>query len=116
MSQDKSSSSSAGSKPKKTSRKPANAAGRKRSAKSTKRSVRKATAKRKPVTKRTAPLKRVAAKRGRPMAYPDKTVVRMPKGWLRELNAMVKSAGTGQGVYLRKAVARAMGKPLTGLD
>jgi len=58
------------------------------------------------------PRKATKRKRGRPMMYPDKTIVRMPAGWLKVINAKAKAKDQMQGDYLRVVVARAIGKSL----
>jgi len=42
---------------------------------------------------------------GRPLMYPDKTIVRMPKGFLARVNNALRS-GEYQGDFMRVAVER----------
>jgi len=55
----------------------------------------------------TATKKKLIAKRpnGRPLMYPDKTIVRMPKGFLDRVNKALK-IGEYQGDFMRVAVER----------
>ena len=56
----------------------------------------KSTSRRKKVVKRP---------NGRPLMYPDKTIIRMPKGFLARINNALKS-GEYQGDFMRLAVER----------
>jgi hypothetical protein len=84
----------------------------------------KPAAKKKPVAKkrpakRAAPKKsgkklktvarKVVRKRGRPLMFPDKTIVRMPAGSLKRINTKAKGKGQAQGEYLRDVITRAIG-------
>jgi len=53
------------------------------------------------------PRRKRAVKRpnGRPLMYPDKTIVRMPKGFLKRVNAALKT-GEYQGDFMRVAVEK----------
>lgn len=42
---------------------------------------------------------------GRPLMYPDKTIVRMPKGFLKRVNKALKT-GEFQGDFMRLAVEK----------
>jgi hypothetical protein len=42
---------------------------------------------------------------GRPLMYPDKTIVRMPKGFLKRVNEALKE-GEYQGDFMRVAVEK----------
>lgn len=42
---------------------------------------------------------------GRPLMYPDKTIVRMPKGYLKRVNKAL-AAGEYQGDFMRVAVEK----------
>lgn len=42
---------------------------------------------------------------GRPLMYPDKTIVRMPKGFLKRVNDALKE-GEYQGDFMRVAVEK----------
>lgn len=88
------------------------AVGKKRKSKSSKRSAKKAAAKRKPAPKRVKPSRRVASNNpdGRPSEYPDKTMLRMPKGWLKTLNAKAAAKGMSQAEFTRSVMKRALGK------
>lgn len=56
----------------------------------------------KPIKRR----KRVAKRpNGRPLMYPDKTIVRMPKGFLKRVNDALKT-GEYQGDFMRLAVEK----------
>lgn len=48
-------------------------------------------------------------KRGRPLMYPDKTIVRMPAGSLKRINTKAKGKDQTQGEYLRNVITRAIG-------
>jgi hypothetical protein len=52
--------------------------------------------------------KKKLAKRpnGRPLMFPDKTIVRMPKGFLARINKIRKRDGDLQGDFMRVAVER----------
>ena len=67
------------------------------------------TPKKAPVKKKAKakPAVKKAVKRpnGRPLMYPDKTIVRMPKGWLKRINSATK-ADEGQGDLMRMAVEK----------
>jgi hypothetical protein len=56
----------------------------------------KSTSRRKKIVKRP---------NGRPLMYPDKTIVRMPKGFLKRVNAALKT-GEYQGDFMRIAVEK----------
>jgi hypothetical protein len=56
----------------------------------------------KPVKRRKKTLKRP---NGRPLMYPDKTIVRMPKGFLKRVNQALKE-GEYQGDFMRLAVEK----------
>jgi hypothetical protein len=56
----------------------------------------KSTSRRKKIVKRP---------NGRPLMYPDKTIVRMPKGFLKRVNAALKT-GEYQGDFMRVAVEK----------
>ena len=44
---------------------------------------------------------------GRPLMFPDKTIVRMPAGWLKRVNrALKKKEGEGQGDFMRIAIQK----------
>ena len=52
------------------------------------------------------PAPKIAKKaQGRPLMYPDKTIVRMPAGWLKRVNAALK-ADEGQGAFMRTAIEK----------
>jgi hypothetical protein len=60
--------------------------------------------------KKKAPAKKKVTKvvkrpNGRPLMYPDKTIVRMPKGWLKRINGALKT-DEGQGDLMRLAVEK----------
>jgi hypothetical protein len=46
---------------------------------------------------------------GRPMLYPDKTILRLPKGSLKIINAKAKAADKSQGEFLRGILSRTTG-------
>jgi hypothetical protein len=60
-----------------------------------------------PAKKKKAKAVKKAVKRpnGRPLMYPDKTIVRMPKGYLKRINGALK-ADEGQGDLMRMAVEK----------
>jgi len=78
----------------------------------------KAPKKAKAAKKAKAPKKAKAAKaaksagksRGNPLFFPDKTMVRMPAGWLKKLNATAKAKGYRQGFALRKLIGGFIGE------
>lgn len=80
--------------------------------KKTKKSAKASTSKRSPkkAAKRSPPAaKKVKAGKnpgGRPMLYPDKTILRLPKGSLKVINVKAKAAAKSQGEYLRGIIAR----------
>jgi hypothetical protein len=43
------------------------------------------------------------------MLFPDKTILRLPKGSLKVINAKAKTAGKSQGEFLRGIMARTTG-------
>jgi hypothetical protein len=56
---------------------------------------------------KTVKRRKRAAKRpnGRPLMYPDKTIVRMPKGFLKHVNNALRE-GEYQGDFMRVAVEK----------
>lgn len=54
---------------------------------------------------KAAKVKPVRKTRGRPLMYPDKTIVRMPVGWLKRINAALK-ADESQGEFMRVGVEK----------
>jgi hypothetical protein len=89
-------------------KKPAKKAKSSAGAKSPKRSPKKAAKK---VAKKAKPAA-VSAKKnpgGRPMLYPDKTILRLPKGSLKIINAKAKAADKSQGEFLRGILSRTTG-------
>jgi hypothetical protein len=64
------------------------------------------TPKKAPAKKKAKAVKKTVKRpNGRPLMYPDKTIVRMPKGWLKRINGALK-ADEGQGDLMRVAVEK----------
>ncbi len=59
----------------------------------------------KKAAKAAAKAKPVKKTRGRPLMYPDKTIVRMPVGWLKRVNAALKT-DESQGEFMRVGIEK----------
>ncbi len=57
------------------------------------------------IAKKAAKAKPVKKTRGRPLMYPDKTIVRMPVGWLKRVNAALKT-DESQGEFMRVGIEK----------
>ncbi len=63
------------------------------------------TVKKAPRKPRPTKAKPVKKTRGRPLMYPDKTIVRMPVGWLKRVNAALKT-DESQGEFMRVGIEK----------